>query len=239
MKRFELHQVQLPYLAVAGVALAIALLMALVRFPPARPESTAGRARYLELLRSPGYFASVLAQFVYVGAQVAAWSFFIDFVKTTEPHVSEQEAAKSLFQGLFGCFVLFTIGRFSGAFLLRFAKPAVVLLAYAVLAAACIAGAEVLSGAASVGCLMAVSFFMSIMYPTIFDLGINSAGRQPQLGASVMVMAIVGAAVMPPALGYVDKLVGLRGAYWILVANFALIALYAWLQLRRKTATAP
>jgi FHS family L-fucose permease-like MFS transporter len=233
MKRFELHQVQLPYLAIAGVTLAIALLIALVRYPPERNEAQAGRARYGELLRSPGYFASIIAQFAYVGAQVAAWSFFIDFVKATEPQVTEQFAAKYL---LAGCFVLFALGRFSGAVLLRFVNPAGALAAYAVLAVAGIAGAEVLGGPASIGSLMAVSFFMSIMYPTIFDLGVNSAGRQPQLGAAMMVMAIVGGALMPRLLSQADPLVGIRSAYWILVANFAVVGVYAWLQVKRAAA---
>jgi FHS family L-fucose permease-like MFS transporter len=160
MRRFELHQVQLPYLAIAGVTLSIAALMALVRYPPARAEAQIGRANYLELLRSPGYFASVVAQFAYVGAQVATWSFFIDFAKATVPQVSEQFAAKML---LGGSLALFAIGRFSGAFALRFAPPAALLRLYAVLALACVAAAIALPGWASVGCLMAVSVFMSIM----------------------------------------------------------------------------
>lgn len=224
LRRSELHQVQIPYLCVAGAALLIALVIALVRYPAETPAPEERRADFLELLRAPGYLASVLAQFAYVGAQVATWSFFIDFARTTDPELSDRAAAYLLSAG----FVLFTVGRFSGALALRFLPAPRVLMTYAALAIACLIGAVTLPGRASVGCLMAVSFFMSIMYPTLFDLGIKSADRQPRLGAAVMVMAIVGGALMPPLLGLAADRFGIRQAYWLLTANFALIAIYGF-----------
>jgi len=74
---------------------------------------------------------------------------------------------------------------------------------------------------------MAISFFMSIMYPTIFALGIAAAREQSQIGAAVMVMTIVGGAVIPPALGFLADHLGVRPAYLLILICFAVVILFA------------
>ena len=76
---------------------------------------------------------------------------------------------------------------------------------------------------------MAISFFMSIMYPTIFALGIAAAREQSQIGAAVMVMTIVGGAVIPPALGFFADHFGVRPAYLVILICFAVVILFAHL----------
>jgi FHS family L-fucose permease-like MFS transporter len=83
---------------------------------------------------------------------------------------------------------------------------------------------------------MAISFFMSIMYPTIFALGIAAAREQSQIGAAVMVMTIVGGAVIPPALGYLADHFGVHPAYLAVLVCFAVVILFA--QFERGAATA-
>jgi MFS transporter, FHS family, L-fucose permease len=222
IRRVELHQVQLPYLAIGGVTLLIAAAIAIVKFPPQQKAALREKVSYARLLSSPMFLASVVAQFIYVGAQVATWSFTIDFVKATEPQLNEKVAAFLLS----GSLVLFTLGRFVGALLMRVLRSTWILAVFAVSALACVGAAVTLGGKASIGCLMAVSFFMSIMYPTIFDLGVKGAGDQAHLGAAVMVMSIVGGAVTPPLLGVLSDHIGIRAAYGLIGLNFLLIAAF-------------
>jgi FHS family L-fucose permease-like MFS transporter len=178
---------------------------------------------YGALFRQRTFTAAVAAQFAYVGAQVAVWSFFIDFVKDTRPEIEERTAAYLLSASLF----LFMLGRFSGSLLLRSVNAPSALIAYGVLACCATGGAVATAGYFSIACLMAISFFMSIMYPTIFALGIAAAREQSQIGAAVMVMTIVGGAVIPPALGSLADHFGVRPAYLVILICFAVVILFA------------
>jgi MFS transporter, FHS family, L-fucose permease len=222
----ELHQVQVPYLLIGIVAFAIAILIAATRFPAENRSNARQPVSYGSLFRQRKFTAAVAAQFAYVGAQVAVWSFFIDFVKDTRPDIEERTAAYLLSASLF----LFMIGRFSGSLLLRSVKAPNALIAYGVLACCATCGAVAATGFISIACLMAISFFMSIMYPTIFALGIAAAGEQSQIGAAVMVMTIVGGAVIPPALGFLADHFGVRPAYLAVLVCFAVVIIFAKLE---------
>lgn len=219
----ELHQVQAPYLIIGIVAFAIAILIALTQFPAENRSSAAQPVSYGTLFRQRAFMTAVAAQFAYVGAQVAVWSFFIDFVKSTRPDIEERSAAYLLSASLF----LFMLGRFTGSLLLRSVKAPNALMAYGVLACCATCLAVATAGYFSIACLMAISFFMSIMYPTIFALGIAAAREQSQIGAAVMVMAIVGGAAVPPALGFLADRFGVRPAYLVVVICFAVVILFA------------
>jgi len=219
----ELHQVQAPYLFIGMVAFAIAALIAISRFPAESRSNTSQPVSYGALFRQRTFTTAVPAQFAYVGAQVAVWSFFIDFVKDTRPEIEERTAAYLLSASLF----LFMLGRFSGSLLLRSVKAPNALIAYGVLACCATCGAVATTGYFSIACLMAISFFMSIMYPTIFALGIAAAREQSQIGAAVMVMTIVGGAVIPPALGFLADHLGVRPAYLLILICFVAVILFA------------
>jgi FHS family L-fucose permease-like MFS transporter len=228
----ELRQVQVPYLLIGIVAFAIATMIAMTRFPAEnRPDATQPIS-YGVLFRQRAFATAVAAQFAYVGAQVAVWSFFIDFVKDTRPDIEERTAAYLLSASLF----LFMVGRFTGSLLLRSVRAPNALIAYGVLACCATCGAVATAGYFSIACLMAISFFMSIMYPTIFALGIAAAREQSQIGAAVMVMTIVGGAVIPPALGYLADHFGVHPAYLAVLVCFAVVILFA--QFERGAATA-
>jgi FHS family L-fucose permease-like MFS transporter len=212
----ELHRVQLPYLWIGIVAVAIALSIGLTKFPAEDQARRGVPVSYAALFRAKSFTMALVSQFFYVGAQVAVWSFFIDFVKSTRADVPERTAAYLLS----GSLVLFMLGRFSGSILLRYVAAPKALRLYAALAAACVAGAVLLDGYSSIASLMLVSFFMSIMYPTNFDLGIKAAGAQSHIGAAVMVMTIVGGAIVPLALGIVADRIGMRNGYLVLIVCF-------------------
>jgi MFS transporter, FHS family, L-fucose permease len=223
LRAAELHQVQAPYLIIGIVAFVIAMLIRATRFPSDHLSHARQPVAYDTLFGQRAFAAAIAAQFLYVGAQVASWSFFIDFVKDTRPGIDERSAAYLLSASL----LLFMIGRFTGSLLLRSVKAPNALIAYSALAFCAICGAVGTAGCISIACLMASSFFMSIMYPTIFALGIAAAGKQGQIGAAVMVTAIVGGAVIPPALGFLADHVGVRPAYLVLLICFAGVMLFA------------
>ncbi|MET0310142.1 MAG: L-fucose:H+ symporter permease [Sphingomonas sp.] len=221
----EATTVQLPYLLLAIAALAVAAAVAIARMPDAREAADAPLGvQFRQLLRHRPLTGAVVAQFFYVGAQVGIWSYFIDFVKDATPWVSERQAAFLLSASL----VLFMIGRFSGTALMTRMRPAALLGLYALANVALCTVAALASGWTAVGALILVSFFMSIMFPTIFALGVEGLGPARPLGSSCIIMAIIGGAIFPPIMGFIAVEAGtLSPALLLPAACFAIIAVYA------------
>ena len=222
-RAIELHQVQLPYLLIGAVAFAIAGAIALVPFPAEPHVGTTEPVHYRKLIQTPLFTYAVLAQFCFVGAQVGTWSFFIDFARDTVPRMENRDAAYLLSASL----LLFMVGRFSGSLWLRKIPGSSLLSGYAAGAGLAIVLAVCTHGYLSLGCLMAVSFFMSIMYPTIFALGLAAAGKNARMGAAIMVMAIVGGAIVPPIMGWLADHHGPRAAYLMLTICFGVVGAFA------------
>jgi FHS family L-fucose permease-like MFS transporter len=219
----ELHQVQLPYLLIGAVAFAIAGAIAFAHFPAEPRAGKSEPVHYRKLLQTRAFAGAFLAQFCYVGAQVGTWSFFIDFARDTVPRMEDRSAAYLLSASL----LLFMIGRFSGALLLRKIAAASLLFGYAAAAGLAIVLAVFTHGVVSLGCLMAVSFFMSIMYPTTFALGVAAAGKNARMAAAIMVMAIVGGAIVPPLMGWLADRHGPRDSYLVLTICFGVVGAFA------------
>ncbi|SEN11390.1 MFS transporter, FHS family, L-fucose permease [Sphingomonas gellani] len=221
----EASTVQLPYVLLAVVALAIAGAVTLARLPDLRVANPAPLGpQVARLLRHRALRGAIVAQFFYVGAQVGIWSFFIDFVKDVRPEVSERNAAYMLSASL----LLFTAGRFIGTGLMSRVRPATLLGVYAVAnVVLCAIAASGMEWAAVVA-LMLTSFFMSIMFPTIFALGVEDLGEARPLGSSSIIMAIIGGAVFPPLMGLLaGGGAGMPGALVLPLACFVVIAVYA------------
>src|SRR5690606_19534220 len=138
-------------------------------------------------------------QFLYVAAQTGIFSFCVNYTLENDPGVTRLQAARWL--GSIG-FVLFTAGRFCGSALISRFKPNFVLASYAVvnvaLTALCICG-----GRLGLYAMFATFFFMSVMFPTIFALGIRGLGEHTKFGASLIVMSIVGGAIGAPFMGHI------------------------------------
>lgn len=222
----EARTVQTPYLVLAAVVVVLAIAIAATRLPRvvAAGGEQGARVGIRALLRVPALRGAVIAQFFYVGAQVGIWSFFVDFVKDHRPETPERTAAYLLSASL----VLFMVGRFVGVALLQHARASTLLAAYAVANIALTAVAVVAPGDVAIAALMLTGFFMSIMFPTIFALGVKDLGAAATLGSSLIVMAIIGGAVFPPAMGLVSHHVGgLRVAMVAPLLCFAVVFLYA------------
>ncbi|MFZ2995840.1 MAG: L-fucose:H+ symporter permease [Sphingobium sp.] len=223
----EAQTVQLPYLMLGGLVLLVALAFAFARLPKldhGADPGEAGKGQLRRVLSRPQLRGAVIAQLVYNGAQVGIWSFFIDFVKDTLPMVSEKQAAFLLSFSL----ILFMIGRFMGAALMTRVRPAILLGLYALINIALTGTALASTGYIAVGALALTSFFMSIMYPTIFSLGVTGLGPLMPLGSSCLVMAVVGGAIIPPLMGQIALQTGsLHLSMLLPILCFIVVALYA------------
>lgn len=224
----EASAVQLPYLCVGLAMCMLAALIAVTRFPvlerplAARPDDRGGSP--FRVLRHARLRAAVIAQFAYVGGQVGVWSFFIDFVKELTPAISEKHAAFLLSLSL----ALFMAGRFIGTALMQRIAATRLLAVFATINVALAVLAAVAPGLVAVAALTLTSFFMSIMFPTIFSLGVKDLGDRAMLGAPLIIMAIIGGAVFPPLMGLVSQWLGhIQPAMLFPASCFAIVMIYA------------
>lgn len=220
------HGVQLIYVATAIVVIAIAVLVWRTRMPEATGEAATATATapasHVPLLAQRHFVFAVVAQFFYVAAQVGVGAFFINYAVDHVPGLSSERAAYLLAVAL-GCFLA---GRFLTTALMGAVSPARLLAVYAVvnivLCGVVVAGL----GKASVAALIAVFFFMSMMFPTIFALGVKGLGAQTKRGASFIIMAIVGGAIVPWFMGRIADARGIESAFWVPALCFAVVAGY-------------
>lgn len=225
--QFESHAVQGPYLVIGLVVLAWALLVLMVKFPriatQSANEETGSWADYKTLLRNGEFMFGVAAQFFYVGAQVCIWSFLIRYGQEAVPGTGE----KTLANYLMGSLVVFMVGRFVATALMGRFRAAWLMWLYALANIALCAYAMLFPGHTGLLALAATSFFMSLMFPTIFALSIKNLGARAKAGSSLVIMAIIGGAVLTAVMGLVSDLTSINLAVIVPLACFAVIALYA------------
>lgn len=227
----ETMRVVAPYAVLGMVTFAMMLLIAATRFPASlhkSEEDSTEPHRLGSLLRRSHFLMAVVAQFAYVGAQVGTWSYLIPYIQA---YTGQTEKAAGYF--LTASLVLFGAGRFASAWLMRFISPTRLMAIYAVVNAALAGIGVIFAGWAGMIALLVSSFFMSLMYPTIFAQGIRGLGEYAKVGGSLIVMAIVGGAVLAPAMGYVSVRLGsLALAYIIPLLAYVLVAIYSFADLR-------
>jgi len=194
----EAAAVKLPYIILGVVLVLVAILFYFMQLPSMKSQQTENEAK-------PGFFSvlkfrhlswAVVAQFFYVGAQVCVTSFFVRIAQK-EGGLDEKTAAYYL--GIYG--FLFMAGRFSGTFFLKFVKDYILLSIYCVISALLCLVAIYGSGIYIIYALGGIGFFMSIMFPTIFSLGLVGLKSNTETGSSWLVMSIVGGAILPYAMG--------------------------------------
>lgn len=225
-----------PYLVIAAVVILWTIMIAAAPLPKASradfasADATAMPPSRPSTLWSKNLLLGVIAQFFYVGAQVGVWSFLIRYAQEVMPTMPERTAADGLTVSL----VLFMCGRFTGSALLKKVNPRILLAGVSICAIASLTVAITLPGQIGLAALIVTSFFMSIMFPTIFALGLE--GLDPQArktGASFMVMAIVGGAVLPLLMGAVSDLSSMHRAMCVPLMCFAVVLVFAGTHGRR------
>lgn len=222
----EAASVKMPYLILGLIILAVAILFYFTNMPDVKDEDVEGgeKASFRGALQSMKLRWGILAQFFYVGAQVCVGSFFIKMATTTAG-IEEASAAKYL--GFFG--LAFMLGRFAGTFLMQYIEPRKLLITYTIINILLSLLAITGTGMIVVYTLIAIAFFMSIMFPTIFSMGIDGLGHNTKIGSSLIVMAIVGGALLPPVLGLVSDITGnIQYGYTVPLMCFAVILLFAF-----------
>ena len=228
----EAASVKGPYLVIGVILLALALLFFFMKVPEVEVAGDReDTGSFLTALRYPGLRAAVIAQFFYVGAQVCITSFFVRMAMAGGG-MGEKEAGAYL--GIYG--LLFMTGRFAGTALTRLIAPARLLAGYAAAAILLCIMAIQLDGSLVVFALGALGFFLSIMFPTIFSLGIRGLGPHTKAGSSMIVMAIIGGAVFPVLMGQVIDRSGdrIQQGYYVPLACFVVVLLFALQNARQK-----
>jgi MFS transporter, FHS family, L-fucose permease len=231
--RSETLRVIKPYLFLGSVAIFWAILILRTKFPPIQSEhenSGGDHGRFRDLLRYPHFMFAVVAQFMYVGAQVGTWSYFIQYV---QEFTHQPEKVAGYF--LTGTLAAFGVGRFGSAYLMRFLNPGRLLGGYAVINVVLVALGVLAPGWVGLWALFLTSFFMSVMFPTIFALGLKELGPNTKIGGSFLVMAIVGAAVLTPIMGLISEKNGIASAYLVPLAAYLCVAIYAFAGAKVRT----
>lgn len=195
----ETMRVVTPYLVLGSLALLWALMISATRFPAflqAREHATETTGDWHELLRQRHFLFAVVAQFLYVGSSVCIWSYFIPYCKEYA-HTTDRLA------GIFlACTMgLFAIGRFTSTALMRRFSPSKIMATYAVINVALLLLGVFSRNWTGLVAILSTSFFLSLMFPTIFALGLKDLGPNTNVAGSFLVMAIVGGAVMTPLMG--------------------------------------
>ncbi len=223
--RSEVQAVVGPYMWIAAIVLAFAVAALFVAFPknpPREAGDTTQGGRFADVLRHPRLIGAVVAQFFYVGAQVGLWSYTIRYAQANAGF-GERAGADALFVSL----VLFAAGRFAGAALMARMAPVRLLALFAGISLALAAVAGLIGGTIGLYALVASSFFMSIQFPTIFAIGIDGLGPLRRIGASLIVMAIIGGAGLTALMGLVSDLAGITHAVLVSAASFAVVLAFA------------
>ncbi|MHA7608555.1 L-fucose:H+ symporter permease [Elizabethkingia meningoseptica] len=197
----EAASVKGPYLILGIIIIIVMLLFVFTRLPDIKHEDEGDKSKISHAWRHKHLRWAVVAQFFYVGAQVCVLSFFIRFV-VVSAGITEKNAA--FYSGLAG--LAFMLGRFVGTFFMKFIKPYKLLMIYAAVSMLLTLVAIIGKGTITIYALIGVAFFMSIMFPTIFSLGIADLGKDTKIASSLIVMSIVGGAILPLGLGYISDI---------------------------------
>ena len=231
LKDISLYSVSGTYASLGLVLIAILVAMLFVKMPAGRDSGNRSGviASFGRLFRNKLYRYGVVAQFFYVGAQIGVWSFTIRIVMQ-ELGVLEAQASTIYLITIIG----FCLSRFIYTWLMKWVSPAKLLLAGGVLST--LMTAVVVLGAGSgwllIVALVLISFFMSLMFPTIYGLSLGGVAQSEhpddaKLGASGLIMAILGGALLTPLQGLVSDNSSIYMSYIIPAICFVVVTLFA------------
>lgn len=219
----QTDSVKMPFIVLGCVILLVAIIFFFTKLPDIKEKDEKEHYGFFHAFRHAHLAWAVTAQFFYVGAQVCVQSFFILFASRA---AGLTDIKASDYLAVYG--FTFMIGRFAGTFFMKFIKPETLLAVYAVINIVLAAVAITASGMITIYALIGISFFMSIMFPTIFALGIKDLGADTKAGSSLIIMAIVGGALLPPVLGYIsDKTGNIQNGYIVPLICYVVVLVFA------------
>ena len=252
LKQSDLGVLVQPYALLAVVIVALLVVMLLVRVPVVRQQGRSNGGPVLasvkRLLAGRSYREGVVAQFFYVGAQITCWTFIIQY--GTRVFMAEgmpEQAAEVLSQRYnIAAMLLFIFSRFLTTWLMRWYRPAVLLVVFGVLGMVLTAGVILLQNRLGLYCLVGVSGCMSLMFPTIYGIALRGLGDDAKFGAAGLIMAILGGSVLPPLQAMIIDRGTVLGSFPAVNASFILplfcflvVALYGHRVIRQTPSDLP
>ena len=213
----DLAVIRDPYVALGLIVVVMFIIIALTKMPVTdhKGPKVTGRETLRRLWHNVEYREGVLTQMFYVAAQIMVWTFIIQYAD----NLGINKAVAQRYNIL--AMVMFLCCRFIGTFLMKYVTPGHLLGTFGIGAALCTCGAIFIVGPVGLGCLVAISAFMSIMFPSIYGIALEKVdARDTSLGAAFLVMAIVGGALMPPLQG---SIIDLGQVGWLPSANASFV----------------
>lgn len=204
----DLAVIRNPYVAIGLVVLCMFIVIALKKMPNTTGDTTKVSARQTlsNLWHNVTYREGVVAQVFYVAAQIMTWTFIIQYADNLGIDKATAQNYNIIAMSMFLC------SRFISTFLMKYVNGRLLLALFGCGAALCTAGAITIVGYAGLICLVGISFFMSLMFPTIYGIALENVSQEDStLGAAFLVMAIVGGALMPPLQGSIIDLQTVMG----------------------------
>jgi MFS transporter, FHS family, L-fucose permease len=230
IKTNDLAIIRNPYLLLGIVVMIIFIIIAIAKMP--KYEQTSSNVHFIaslkRLVKNVRYKEGVIAQMFYVGAQIMCWTFIIQYADNLGIKKSTAQNYNMIAMGIF------IFSRFLSTILLKYINRGMLLFVFALGGLTAISGVILINGMTGLYCLIATSFFMSLMFPTIYAIALDGLGEDAKLGAAGLVMAIVGGAIMPIAQGWIiDKnvLLGMPAvniSFIITWICFVVIAMYGY-----------
>lgn len=232
--RSETMRAVAPYMVLGVVVTLWAVLIAFTRFPKMAGESLAegeSHGSFRDLLRYPSFLLAIFAQFAYVGAQIGTWSYFIQYIQDST-HQHEKIAGYLLT----GTLAAFGVGRFSSSAIMHYVRPDRLMAIYSAINILLVGIGILFPGWIGLWAIFLTSFFMSVMFPTIFALGIDGLGHNTKIGGSLIVMSIVGGAILTPLMGWISQATHrISLAYTVPLGCYCVVGLFSvlWRKLKR------
>jgi FHS family L-fucose permease-like MFS transporter len=228
----QLHSLIMPYAIIGTLVLLISIVYIRTPLPEIVEETSAqqindeGVKVQKPLFKHHHFVLGVIAQFAYVAAQTGIFSFFVNYMTDAKltPHFEKETAAFMLGLGGFG---LFMVGRATGSFVMKYIKPTRLLAIYSLMSVLLLPVVSLRLGWVSIIALFLSFFFMSIMFPTIFSLGIKDMGEQTKRASSFLVMSIVGGAIFPIFMGWIADISSMAIGFFAPIPCFLFILYYA------------
>ena len=237
MRVHDLAAIRNAYVALGVVVLVVLLVIALTKMPKTAGSGTRSKGTLGRLWHNVSYREGVLAQVFYVGAQIMVWTFIIQYADNRGIDKATAQKYNIIAMAMFLCF------RFIATFLMKYVNSRKLLAIFGALAAVCTIGSIVFVGPLGLGFLVAISAFMSLMFPTIYGIALEDvAPEDSQLGAAFLVMAIVGGSILPPLEGSIIYLGTVAGhpavnvSFCLPLICFIAVMTFGWRCYRRMKA---